>query len=117
MHAPHDPIDSNIGQTSRDMTRACGKTHSAYTCGKNMARLWVMTHGQKPLSFQGIQFTSTHTPTDTRFVCPECGGTMATQTGLILVQICWACRGEGTLTATELDWYETEANRRVAAGE
>lgn len=52
---------------------------------------------------------------DIRHICPECGGTMASETGLILVQLCWACRGVGNMSNDEMDWYQSELYRRAAA--
>jgi hypothetical protein len=37
---------------------------------------------------------------EVRHVCFECGGPLAS--GLILVTICWACQGVGTLSDHEL---------------
>jgi hypothetical protein len=50
----------------------------------------------------------TETTADVRYICPQCGGRVATATGLIVVQTCWACRGVGTLTAEQLDAYEAQ---------
>jgi len=49
-------------------------------------------------------------------VCPECGGDFAEHLGaLIVVQICWACKGVGTLTGEQLSWYESESRARDSA--
>lgn len=51
---------------------------------------------------------------DIRHICPECGGNLATHTGLILIQTCWACRGAGTLSNDEMSWYQAELYRRTS---
>jgi DnaJ-class molecular chaperone len=53
---------------------------------------------------------------DIVYVCPECGGSIATQSGLLVVETCWACRGSGQMTGSQLDTYEAELFRRAATG-
>jgi len=50
---------------------------------------------------------------DVRHICPECGGSVASETGLILVQICWACHGVGMLDNDGMDRYQDEIYRRA----
>ncbi len=40
---------------------------------------------------------------DVRHVCPWCGGRLAEAAGaLLVVQLCWACQGQGDLSTDEL---------------
>lgn len=52
--------------------------------------------------------------TGVRHVCFQCGGPLAG--GALIVEICWACGGVGTLSDAELAQAQNLYNARVAAG-
>lgn len=67
---------------------------------------------------QGIDFNALTLPGgagrhDVQHICPECGGNMAAGTGLVVIAVCWACRGTGRLTNDEIAWYQAELYRRA----
>lgn len=54
---------------------------------------------------------------DLEYVCPECGGGIATQSGILVIEMCWACGGTGRMTGGQLTQYERELWRRAEASQ